>query len=199
MCTILLTGGCNKNQSDKDQPEEVKADMLRIKSLHISDTRLNLEYEIKNTLPHDIWVCDDIHAYYDLRVETKVEEEQLLIKLRSFDVPHGILLESPILAKYRRVKPNEIYKSSIGLILPIRSESPISEKHSDRDAKITKEIRRIVLEIGFYEEGLFTKVSDSVERSDSDDVVYIGHLWEERNKEKITKVSITGIVVLCCM
>lgn len=194
MCGMFLIAGCNKDKS-----EEIQMDMLNIENLRISDEQLNFEYEMENTLAHDIWICDDIYMYYDLKVEIKVEKKQLLIILKSFDVPPGILFEAPILTKYIRLKPNEIYRGSICLILPIKSKSPISEGDSDRDAKIVKEIKQIVFEIGFYEEDLSIKISDSIEKSDSDDVVYIGHLWEERNKEKSSKVSITGIAVPCYM
>jgi hypothetical protein len=189
-CIIML--GCRANQ-----PEGKVQDMLSIKNLSISAKQLEFDYTIKNSYPMAIWLCEDIDAYNDkIRVSISASKKQVLISLKSFDVPMHILLEAPIWTKYTRLASGGTYNGKIFLSLPLSSISPL-DFTDERTISANINVEQLVFEVGYFTEDLGSKVSDSIEQDESEKTVYVSHLWEDRKKEQITTASIASKKIPC--
>jgi len=44
---------------------------------------------------------------------------------------------------------------------------------------------------------LYLETSDSIEKTDSNEMVYIGHLWEKKCNEQFLKVEVKDVNIPC--
>jgi hypothetical protein len=112
-------------------------------------------------------------------------------------VPKGIFLGQAMYAKYIRLRPDSVFEGTISLGLPTGDNSPLNLQRNESEEQVIKELGNAVFEVGFFTEDLGKVVSDNVKKNDSGDIVYMGHLWQGKNKEQIFKVAIAGVNILC--
>jgi hypothetical protein len=81
--------------------------------------------------------------------------------------------------------------------LPVGDRSPINRHAETVELGNIVELSRAIFELGFFTEDLSRKGGDSVEKGDSEHRVYVGHLWEERHKERTTEVTLSDLTIPC--
>lgn len=186
MVSVVLLGqviGCANQKVQK---------MINVENIKTTSKKFEFEYKIKNKYAHDIWICDDIDVYNNnIRVETKIEEKALRIKSKSFVVPKDILLEEAIYSKYIRLTPNNTYEGQISLKLPVVNMSPINLNARDEIRnKITKILKDVIFEVGFYKEDLSKK---GLTKKNNPNVAYVNCFWAEKNREDSLSVEIKDV------
>lgn len=123
---------------------------IALTKLDVNDTILELSYKIKNSSDHDIWVCDSVHVYqgFDFEVYLSEDGQTLLIRKR-LDVPTEVVwMECPT-GRYVRLRPGQERVESFSLTVPVHPSRVFASGRSTAD-----HARRLVLEIGFYNEDL---------------------------------------------
>src|SRR4030042_1877587 len=80
---------------------------------------LTLDYEIRNTSGHNIWLCQGIHWYVDFEAYIDDDKETLTIR-RRLDVPTDVGWGGPPRGTYGRLRSGQSRSESIWFALPIR-------------------------------------------------------------------------------
>lgn len=129
---------------------------IELTGLDVNDQTLELSWKIKNNTDHDVWICDNINTYYLSGFEMFLakDAETLLIRKR-FDLPidRGVIREPPPLrGRYVRLHPGQERTESVSLTIPVgRYREFEGEEVEQTNAEYA---RRLILEIGFYNEDL---------------------------------------------
>jgi hypothetical protein len=133
-CFFCLIGCCRCGQDSRNMTG-VKIDdlMVQILKFSIGEKTLTLDYKATNFFLYDTWICEDI-SVYDRRhdAEARIAAGMLLIRFR-LDPETDIITEE-VLAKYRRLSPNESFSGTLILKLPIREFWALYSFH-DSDKK----------------------------------------------------------------
>jgi len=121
---------------------------IELTKLDVNDTTLDLSYKIKNISDHDVWVCDNVG--FEKRYEVYIaQDDQTLMIRRRFEVPTYLLYYEPPEGQYFRLRPDEERAESLSLVVPVQRDFVFSGGFGT-----SKYARRLVLEIGFYNEDL---------------------------------------------
>jgi len=142
--------------------EEGKAPTIELTNLDVNDTNLELSYKIKNNTDHDVWICDNVDVYttFDFEVYLSEDEQSLLIR-RRLDVPTTwIWADSPD-GRYVLLRSGEQRTESLSLAVPVDPRRVFASKLATSD-----HARRLVLEIGFYNEDLPGMIRDILEMAE---------------------------------
>ena len=155
LCVFLARCTHAESADDLDHDEE-SAVTIELTKLDVNDTTLELSYKIKNNTDHDVWICDSINTRYLSAFETFLakDAETLLIRKR-FDLPidRGVVRDPPFLrGRYVRLPPGQERTESVSLTIPVgRYREFEGEEVEQTNAEYA---RRLILEIGFYNEDL---------------------------------------------
>jgi len=120
---------------------------MTLTKFEVSDTTLELGFEITNDSDHNIWICNyiskaDFEAYF-------AEGKPTLVIRRRFDVPSAWWYNEPPSGGYTRLRPGEDRTESLSLALPVDPQVVfIHDVGQGLDAT------SLVLEIGFYDRDL---------------------------------------------
>lgn len=132
---------------------------IELTKLDVNDTNLELSYKIKNKADHEVWICDDVSAYTDLRFEVYLsEDEQSLVVRRRHNVPTILQWGQWPYARYVLLRPGQERNESLSLRVPVRPTPLFASEYGTSD-----HARRLVLEIGFYNEDLPGMIRDIIE------------------------------------
>ena len=149
-----------------DDPNNVEEKVVTIEltKFDVNDTTLELGYKIKNNTDHDVWICDDA-AFYLTSLDFEVylsEDEQTLLIRRRYDVPannvewfqwphgHYVLLHS-----------GQERTESLSLDMPVHPLRVFENGRATAD-----HAKRLVLEIGFYNEDLPGMIREILEMAE---------------------------------
>ena len=122
---------------------------IALTNLDVNDTNLDLNYKIKNRSDHDIWILEKIiFPEYEYEV-FMAEDDQTLVIRRRLDVPTVVTWFAPPEGSYIRLRQGDERTETLSLTLPIRPSRLFSFPISTAEFA-----RRLVLEIGFYDENL---------------------------------------------
>ncbi len=136
-----------------DDPNNVEEKVVTIEltKLDVNDTTLELSYKIKNNTDHDVWICDDVAfnlASLDFEVYLSEDEQTLLIR-RRLDVPTDGVWGNIPRGHYVLLRSGQERTESLSLDVPVHPRRQFVHGQAASD-----HARRIVLEIGFYNEDL---------------------------------------------
>jgi hypothetical protein len=145
---VLLTGFTKTVNAD--HPDE-QAVTIELTKFDVNESTLELQWNIKNNSDHDVWICDSLNLSDKRSIEVFMDRDgwTLLIR-RRFDVPAHVLWPAPPYGRYTRLSPDERKSEYLSLTIPIPTDLHVfTGKLSDAESA-----RRLVLEIGYYDENL---------------------------------------------
>jgi len=136
-----------------------KVPTIALTKLDVNDTNLKLSYKIKNNTDHNVWICDDVsvRTTVDFEVYLSEDEQSLLIR-RRLDVPTAWVWTINPCGRYVILPSGQERTESVSLPVPIEPHRVFASKLA-----ISDRARRLVLEIGFYNEDLPTLIRDIIE------------------------------------
>jgi len=141
-----------------DDPNNAEGEIVttELTKLDVNDTNLELSYKIKNNTDHDVWICDnvDVDTTFDFEVYLSEDEQSLLIR-RRFDVPTAWIWAFGVAGRYVLLRSGQERNESVSLAVPVVPRRVFASELSTSD-----HARRLVLEIGFYNEDLPGRIRD---------------------------------------
>ncbi len=160
----IFSPRCAQAESvDDPNNEEEKIVTIELTKLDVNDTTLELSYKIKNNTDHEVWICDDVDFYLtsiDFEVYLSEDEQTLLIR-RRFDVPTDIEWGSWPRGHYVLLRSGQERTESLSLEVPVHSRRQFAHGLAASD-----HARRLVLEIGFYNEDLPGMIREILEMAE---------------------------------
>jgi hypothetical protein len=149
--------------------EEEKVVTIELTKLDVNDTNLELSYKIKNNTDHDVWICDDLSVYAedDFEVYLSEDEQSLLIRGR-LDVPTALQWVQAPTGHYVLLRPGKERTESLSLAVPVESRRLFATTLGLDPSELptSDHARRLVLEIGFYNEDLPKLIRDIIEMAE---------------------------------
>ena len=144
---------------DVTDQNDVDTVIIALTRLDVNDTKLELSYKIKNNTDHDVWICDNVSIYTkrDFEVYLSEDEQSLLIR-RRLDVPTTLSLAACPYGRYVLLHPGQERTESVSLEVPVAPRRVFASAQATSD-----HARRLVLEIGFYNEDLPGMIRDILE------------------------------------
>jgi len=154
-----LYGHDGEDVTDQNDVDSVIIAMTR---LDVNDTNLELSYKIKNNTDHDVWICDSVSVFTgpDFEVYLSEDKQSLLIR-RRLDVPTDVALGVCPYGRYVLLRSGQERTESLLLAVPIEPRRLFVSGLATSDYA-----RRLVLEIGFYNEDLPEMIRDILEMAE---------------------------------
>jgi hypothetical protein len=148
-CVLAVTGSAAETNNSLSSRNSAAGVVIRVLQLHVTETTLELHFEIRNESRHDIWVCDDVdvgHSGFELYVDSG-DLRTLRIR-RRLDVPlaNNINREQPI-GRYTRLRSHGILSESLLLHLPVHPHWVFTTSAFDVAGL---SVDRLSLEVGYY-------------------------------------------------
>lgn len=149
LCVCITRYAYAENAADPNNAKQ-KVATIELTELDMNDTNLKLSYKIKNKTDHEVWICDDVSAYLDMNFEVYLsEDEQSLMIRRRLNVPTIVQWAQWPYGRYVLLRPGQERNESMSLRVPVRPLRLFASGYATSD-----HARRLVLEIGFYNEDL---------------------------------------------
>jgi len=149
-----------------DEPSQSKTEPAGVKmaltGFDVNDTTLELSYKIKNNTDHDVWICDSVSVFTgpDFEVYLSEDEQSLLIR-RRLDVPTDVVWTQCPYGRYVLLRSGQERTESLSLAVPVTPRLMFAGGLATSD-----HARRLVLEIGFYNEDLPGLIRDILEMAE---------------------------------
>ncbi len=160
LCASFPNGAQAENSDDPNNVVE-KVVTIELNKLNLNDTTLELSYKIKNNTDHDVWICDTINAdnrsYKQFEVYMPEDDQTLLIR-RRLDVPTVLVWASHPRGRYVLLRSGQELNESLSLDVPVQRQYGFASEQATSDYA-----RRLVLEIGFYNEDLPGMIREIIE------------------------------------
>jgi len=152
---------------DVNEPNDLQDSDVSIALTHfeVTDANLELGWKITNNTDHDVWICDTINAdnpsYKQFEVYMPEDEQTLMIR-RRLDVPTVFVWAVHPRGRYVLLRSGQEINESLSLDVPVQHKYGFAYEQATFD-----HARRLVLEIGFYNEdlpGLIRSIIEVVEK-----------------------------------
>jgi hypothetical protein len=155
MCRKATFGDVSANEQNTD----VK---ITITKFHMNDQTVELNWKIANNTDHDVWICDSVSVFTgpDFEVYLSEDEQSLLIR-RRLDVPTAWVWGQCPYGRYVLLRSGQERTESVSLAVPVTPRLMFAGGLTTSD-----HARRLVLEIGFYNEDLPGMIRDILEMAD---------------------------------
>ena len=160
-------GELRDSQLLKEAPREGTPGIIKVENLTVEEKTLALDYQVTNPFPYDIWICEDIDTKGRYDVETRIDRETVLIKLK-FKLNCNIFRDPPAIGQYLCLPPGDSHWGRVVLELPIRNASPVCEFHERGKSRTQVVLQRAVLEIGYFDGAFVDKVAEGIEKRKRD-------------------------------
>ena len=132
---------------------------ITLTELKVAEKTIEIRYKIMNSSDHDIWLCDEINVQSGFEHYLGDDRETLRVR-RQLGVPfRGVNREQPF-GQYVRLRPHECRTESVLLRLPVHSGAIFNVGALDRVIGGSLTVKRLTLEIGFYNGNLPETVLD---------------------------------------
>jgi len=161
ICTLSPQGVKAEDVNDLDTGQD-SAVAIELTKFDLNDTTLELSYKIKNNTDHDVWICDSVDIGHSNSEIYLAEDAQTLIIRKRLDVSPEVVWASPPGGRYVRLQAAQEYSESLSYALPVH---PVLAYITER--AYAESAKRIVLEIGFYDQdlpGLIRSIIEVAER-----------------------------------
>jgi hypothetical protein len=125
---------------------------VELTKLEVTDVSLALSYQIRNASDHEVWVCSEV-----TRGRTRFEmflthDKQTLLIRKRLDVPtQAIWHTPPDPGTYVRLNPGAVQPESLQIDLPATGRFRYASQSTE---VLAQTVRRLVLEIGYFDENL---------------------------------------------
>jgi hypothetical protein len=183
---VLLTGF-----TKADDPNE-QAVTIALTKFDVNESRLELQWNIKNNSDHDVWICSnffdfDPPDFYALPESYIAKDKKTLMIRRRLDVPSYTIWTMAPYCRYTRFRPGENRSESLLLHVPILSNDVFGGDFSDGGYA-----SRLVLEIGYYDENLPELILDIIKIAEKTDNEGRGAGWRDN---EIARRYFPGLIV----
>lgn len=125
---------------------------MELRKLEITDASLGLSYTIKNESDHEVWICSEVCVTsipYEMYL---THDQQTLLIRRRLEVPtFKVWARPPAPGKYTRLRPGAVQPESLLIDLPARPTFLYAPQTTE---VVAQTVRRVVLEIGYFDEDL---------------------------------------------
>jgi hypothetical protein len=205
-CSCTPTSEHAKAQGEQAQAASEKATppLVQIKSLGVGPKEMWLAYRVTNPSNHDIWVAEDMGDYVreeGQTAELKIKNETLYVDFHVV-IPPGWNMRT-VFTRYRRIPPGQSRSKTMTLPVPVQSNS--LEREGWDGSRV---VRRVVLDLGYFEEDLPTLISESVKRgfrprevhlfawhptSDDPDLAWVEQDWGGLSLEQSAQACFQGV------
>jgi len=123
-----------------------------IDRLEVTESAFELDFHVRNDSENDAWLCDSTNVYGEPQFEVFLDEDGRTLVLRKrMDVPTNRMSFVQIKGRYVRLGPGETRRETVSLDLPVVPDVLFADVLPGEGLQ---ELRRLVLEIGFYAEDL---------------------------------------------
>lgn len=159
---IFPQASYGQNGEDVADQNDVNSVTITLTHLDVNDTTLELSWKIKNPTDHDVWICDVVSVMTAMNFEVYLcEDGQSLMLRRRHDVPTIAYFPSLPYARYVLLRSGQERTESVSLAIPV------GPRHLFEDGLLTSShARRLILEIGFYNEDLPGLIRDILEMAE---------------------------------
>lgn len=150
LCALFAGSIKAEDSNDLDGQEESTV-TIALTRLDVNDTNLELGWKIKNNTDHDVWICDKMDLMSSSEMLLAEDAETLVIRRRAcIKKDEKVMMEFPFVKSlYVRLHPGQEKADAVSIDLPVRQISIL--KLIRASAEFAK---RLVMEIGFYDEDL---------------------------------------------
>ncbi|MBW7992080.1 MAG: hypothetical protein FVQ84_18985 [Planctomycetes bacterium] len=165
--TLCVFSQRSAQAESRDDPNNVEEKVVTIEltKFDVNDTTLELGYKIKNNTDHDVWICDDVAFYlasFDFEVYL-AEDEQILLIRRRLDVPTDVEWSINPRGHYVLLRSGQERNESLSIDVPVHPGSLFTFPYGQT---ATDHARRLILEIGFYNEDLPGMIREILEMAE---------------------------------
>jgi hypothetical protein len=161
LCTLSADRIDPTATGDVNAEAETPAVRMALTAFKVDDERLELSYKIVNGSDHDVWVCEGLgvtrgggaYSPVDHEVYMASDARTLVIRKR-LEVPMlflGELLRHG--GVYTRLSPGQERAYSLSFAIPVKPRRILASLGPD-----VTHARRLVMEVGFYDEDLREKI-----------------------------------------
>lgn len=149
VCGLPSFAGQAEDANSPDDEEEMGI-AIELTKLELTDLALEFSYRIRNGSDREAWVCTEVSSI-PFEMFLTPDAQTLLIRKR-LDVPTSAIWRSPPApGRYTRLKPGEDRLDTLRIDLPAATQFVYA---SITPEMITRTVRHLVLEIGYYGEDL---------------------------------------------
>jgi hypothetical protein len=128
---------------------------ITITKLDVTNTRLELSYEVRNTSGHEVWICDDIGFDRPYDCEICLSEDHQVVTLRKrLDVPSDMVWFERPRAKYVRLRAGEKRRESLSVNVPLDGVYVLEHARSGQTARGLFYVSGLAIEVGYYDGNL---------------------------------------------
>jgi hypothetical protein len=160
--TVTHAGEAGYVSDPNDGNSSKGAVTVELTKLEVTDSALALTYSVRNGLNRDIWVCSEVSSI-PFEVFLRHDKQTLLIRKR-VDVPSNITWRRPPTpGTYVRLSPGDSRPESLRIDLPVCPQF-VYTNHDQ--TTVAQTLRRLTLEIGYYDEDLPALVRSIFEVAD---------------------------------
>lgn len=161
---VLLTAPSPAN-SQADPPDDGTAGVtISLLERKLTDTMLQLRYQIKNESDTDIWICESMDIWDPWDVEVYVgQDNRTLFVQRRLDVSMGNLRRNQPIGRYARVPRGRTRTEALSVSLPVGYQRVF---FGDPGWQPPERATRVVVEIGYYEGNLPARVFQLLEEAE---------------------------------
>lgn len=126
---------------------------ISLTNLEVTDSSLDLSYEIRNDSDHEAWMCSESGPPFE--VFLALDTQTLVIRKR-MDVPDDSIWDrgTPV-GTYVRIVPGASLTESVQTTLPVTPRITYSAK---KTTEVAQTVTRLALEIGYFDEDLPTLI-----------------------------------------
>jgi hypothetical protein len=140
---------------------------IAITKLDVTNTRLELSYEVRNTSGHEVWICDDIGFDRPYDFEICLSEDHQVVTLRKrLDVPSDMVWFGRPRAKYVRLRAGEKRRESVSANVPLDGNYVFEHARSDPTARGPFYVSGLVIEVGYYDGNLPEMIINMIDEAE---------------------------------
>lgn len=127
-----------------------RAMTIIVHKLEVEQETLSLDFDIRNNSENDVWLCRSIYGMSGFEVFLDEDGRTLMLR-RRLDAPTNRTSYAQIYGRYVRLRPGETHRESVSLNLPVGPDALFADVLPGEGPQ---ELKRLVLEVGFYAEDL---------------------------------------------
>ncbi len=133
---------------------------LGVTRFSVMKDSLRLNYRVTNVSSRDLWVCTSMEYYEpadsQYTIETRIVGETLRIKRRGNVEQNMFVQTGGGCAGYYRLRPGRSRSGTVVVALPAENRSVVYKIEEPLPPKHAVVLKRVVLELGYFDENLAT-------------------------------------------
>lgn len=164
LCVLLAIQTHAESEAESGTSNKPGAPTISITKLNVTDTTLELYYQITNPSEWDIWLSDDIDVDYWCQFEVYLTEDgRTLLIRRRFDVPLSGYRNQPF-GRYVRLRAGQSRTESVCLAVPVRPRYALEQPQQTHGLQC--DATRLAIEMGYYVGDLPEMILDALQQSE---------------------------------